>query len=114
MIAPLQIPDNGPDFNVRLAQAIVAAYGGSYKKAETTNSVYIQLPGAPLEIRLSDHRKYGSIYPTHIQPARYPRRSRYGLTLADVIERAVRAAYAGARRFRDVPRAEAESPKGEA
>ena len=32
MIAPLRIPEAGPDFCFRLAQAIVAAYGGNYRR----------------------------------------------------------------------------------
>lgn len=64
--------------------------------AQTTNSVYVELPGSERLIRISDHHKTKSDVPTHVFP------DRYGISeLANRLDKAIRAAYCNDRR--DIP-----------
>ena len=89
----------GAGYNARVADVIAQKIPGStVTHAVTTNSIYIHLPEGfkEREIRISDHTKYGSTFPTHIRPT-----TKKGLPA--LVDRAVRAALVGARRYSDVP-----------
>ncbi len=68
--------------------------GASLEAAETTNSIYVRLPGALHPIRISDHAKNGRRQPTHVLPE--------GKKLDDLcmlLDQAARASYQ--KNFRD-------------
>ena len=93
-------PRTAPKQQLFLAYAdlIVKHFSGGCRvfPAQTTNSVYIQLPGSEHLIRISDHHKIKSDIPTHVFP------EHHGISeLADRLDRAIRAAYCGDRR--DIP-----------
>jgi hypothetical protein len=77
------------------AQLIADRFEGSrLERAETTNSVYVYLPGSLHPIRISDHAKDGRRIPTHVLPE--------GMKLDDLcllLDRAARASYQ--KRFKD-------------
>ncbi len=80
------------------ANLIVRHFAGGCRvfPAQTTNSVYIALPGSEHMIRISDHAKIKSDVPTHVFP------DRHGISeLANRLDRAIRAAYC--RERRDIP-----------
>lgn len=89
------------------ANLIVQHFSGGCRifPAQTTNSVYISLPGSEHLIRISDHVKVKADIPTHVFP------ERHGISeLANRLDRAIRAAYCGGQRdipgwdqLRDVP-----------
>jgi NifU-like protein involved in Fe-S cluster formation len=61
--------------------------GATIDAAQSTNSVYINIPGAKHQIRISDHSKYGANRPTDINGWK----SRYDCAFR--LNRAVRAAF---------------------
>lgn len=72
--------------------------GTTINSAISTNSVYVTIPGAAVELRISDHQQYGANLPNQIMPASYPH-----YKLGAITDRAIRAAISGARRYQDVP-----------
>jgi hypothetical protein len=92
----------GPGYLYRVAEFVAAQVPGSViDEAETTESVYIYLPGAKAPVRLSFHRFYSSnYYPSAITP-----KTKKGLPAQ--LDKAIRAAIVGAKRHQDVPTWEA-------
>jgi hypothetical protein len=80
------------------ANLIVKHFAGGCRvfPAQTTNSVYVALPGSEHMIRISDHHKIKADIPTHI----FPEQHQVG-ELANRLDRAIRAAYCHDRR--DIP-----------
>lgn len=70
--------------------------GAVISHSKSTNSSYVRIPGGG-EIRFSDHTKYGRNIPTDLcAHGSFARR-------AHDIDRALRAAFANARNYREVP-----------